>query len=293
MTIISILLAFTLCHFVRELRHLRRFEWVSAFTSFCNDNCKKIPGWSGPIGFLIIIGLPLLTAWLINYSLSSLLGQLGELIVAIAVLIYTFGPRDLDIDVRKVITAGDETQQKEALEALLDGDIPEDPNDCQTSAIDAVFLKALKRWFGIIFWFAVLGIYGALLYRLAVWLSRDSFKLYDDQKELMVRLCKIMEWPVAQLMTLSLAIATDFDSVFRAWKHYHDEQGHGLFEGNNEFMLASARCIVKTGGAENDGYADQLQGPMASIKLSMDLVWRSLGVWATVLAILLLVNVIA
>jgi hypothetical protein len=66
-----------------------------------------------------------------------------------------------------------------------------------------------------------------------------------------------------------------------------------LFEGNNEFMLTSARCIVKSGHAENDGYADQLQGPMATIKLSMDLVWRALGVWATVLAILLLVNVIA
>jgi membrane protein required for beta-lactamase induction len=107
MTIISILLAFTLCHFVRELRHLRRFEWVSAFTSFCNDNCKNIPGWSGPVGFFIIIGLPLLTAWFINYSLSSLLGQLGELIVAITVLIYTFGPRDLYFDVLKLITAGD------------------------------------------------------------------------------------------------------------------------------------------------------------------------------------------
>ena len=117
--------------------------------------------------------------------------------------------------------------------------------------------------------------------------------LYDEQKDLISRLCKIMDWPVAQLMTLSLAIATDFDSVYRAWKKYHDERGHGLFDANNDFMLTSARTIVMTGHPENDGYADQLQGHMASIKLAMDLVWRSLGVWATVLAILLLVNVIA
>ena len=58
-------------------------------------------------------------------------------------------------------------------------------------------------------------------------------------------------------------------------------------------MLISAYTIVKSGHAANDGYADQLQGPMAIIKLSMDLVWRSLGVWAKALAILLLVNVIA
>lgn len=293
MTIIAILIAFILCHFVRELRHLRRYEWVSSFIDFSNSTFKKIPGWSGPVGFLFIIGLPLLAAYILNNLLSSTLGQLGEFILAIAILILTFGPRDLDIDVRRVITADNDEAQKEALETLLGGPEPEDQDACQTAAINAVFLKAMKRWFGIIFWFAVLGIYGALLYRLAVWLTGNDFDLYDDQKELMIRLVKIMEWPVAQLMTLSLAVATDFDSVYRAWKTYHDERGHGLFEGNNEFMLTSARCIVKSGHAENDGYADQLQGPMAMIKLSMDLVWRSLGVWATVLAILLLVNVIA
>ena len=50
MTIISILIAFTLCHFVRELRHLRRLEWVSAFTKFCNDKFQVLPGWSGTTG---------------------------------------------------------------------------------------------------------------------------------------------------------------------------------------------------------------------------------------------------
>jgi len=293
MTIISILIAFTLCHFVRELRHLRRFEWVTSFTKHCNDSLNKFPGWSGPTGFLVILGLPLLAAYLVNSLLFSALGHIGEFLFAIAMLIYTFGPRDLDIDVRKVIHADDDEDQKEALEALLGGPMPKDEEACQKAAIDAVFSQALKRWFGIIFWFAVLGIYGALLYRLATWLSNGDVGLHDEQKSLIKRLCQVMEWPVAQLMTLSLAVATDFDSVYRAWRKYHDERGHGLFDPNNDFMLTSARTIVKTGHAENDGYADQLRGPMASIKLSMDLVWRSLGVWATVLAILLLVNVIA
>lgn len=293
MTIISILIAFTLCHFVRELQRVRRFEWFTSLTKQCNDKLKSVPGWSGPTGFLFLLGLPLLAIYAINGLLHTALGTIGEFLLAIAVLIYTFGPGDLDVDVRKVILADDEDKQKEALEALLGGPVPDTEDACQNAAIDAVFSKALKRWFGIIFWFAVLGIYGALLYRLANWLTNDAFGLPDEQKDLISRLCRVMNWPAAQLVTLSLAIATDFDSVYRAWKKYHDERGNGLFEANNEFMLTSARTIVKSGHAENDGYADQLQGPMASIKLSMDLVWRSLGVWATVLAILLLVNVIA
>ena len=293
MTIISILIAFALCHFVRELRQLRRFEWMASFTRTCNDKLKDLPGWSGITGFLVLLGLPLLAAYLVNSLLYSLLGTNGVFLFAIVMLIYTFGPRDLDIDVRKVIRATDEAQQREALEDLLGGPVPDTPDACRAAAIDAVFSKALKRWFGIIFWFAVLGIYGALLYRLATWLTDDDYGLHDEQKALLERLCGILDWPVAQLVPLSLAIATDFDSVYRAWKKYHDERGHGLFEDNNEFMLTSARTIVLSGHAANDGYADQLQGPMASIKLSMDLVWRSLGVWATVLAFLLLVNVIA
>ena len=293
MTIISILIAFTLCHFVRELRHLRRFEWVTSFTKHCNDKLDFLPGWSGPTGFLVILGLPLLVAYLVNGLLFSLLGQIGIFLFAVAMLIYTFGPRDLDLDVREVIRAQTDEEQREALETLLDGPIPENPVECQASAINAVFNKALERWFGVIFWFAVLGIYGALLYRLATWLRKGDYGLYDEQKDLIERLCGIMDWPVAQLLTLSLAIATDFDAVYRAWKKYHIERGHGLFDANNDFMLTSARTIVMDGYAANDGYADQLQGHMVSIKLSMDLVWRSLGVWATILAILLLVNVIA
>jgi len=293
MTIISILIAFTLCHFLQELQRVRRFEWFSSYTGFCNETLSKLPGWSGPTGFLIILGLPLLAAYFVNGLLYSVLGQFGTFFFAIAILIYNFGPRDLDADVRKVIRADDEEGQHDALESLLGGPIPEEKDACQTAAINAVFTKALKRWFAIIFWFAVLGIYGALLYRLAEWLTDKDLGISDEQKDLFTSLCQIMEWPVAQLMTLSLAIATDFDCVYRAWRQYHVKQGHGLFEGNNGFMLISAVTIVKSGHAELDGYADQLQGPMATIKLSMDLVWRSLGVWATVLAILLLVNVIA
>ncbi len=293
MTIVSILIAFALCHFVRDLRRLRRFEWVTAFTRHCNEALKNVPGWSGMTGFLVILGLPLLAAFLINGILFAALGTLGEFLLAIAMLIYTFGPRDLDIDVNRVIQAKDEEQQQRALETLLDGPIPDNEETCQVIAVESVFRKALKRWFGIIFWFAVLGIYGALLYRLASWLIDGDLGLHDEQKDLISRLNRVMDWPVAQLITLSLAIATDFDSVYNVWKQYHDERGHGLFESNNAFMLISARTIVMTGRAENDGYADQLVGPMACIKLAMALVWRLLGVWATILALLLLVNVIA
>ena len=293
MTIIAILLAFALCHFVRELGRIRKNQWLTSWVGFANDAFGKLPGWSDVLGFLVILAIPLIVLLLVDQVLHSALGTTGSFILALAVLIYSFGPRDLDTDVAAVLEATAEPERARALEELLGHPVPADDRACRTAAVDAVFQQALRRWFGVIFWFAVLGIVGALLYRMVDWLDSEEPKVSSDQRGRFVRLQQIMDWPAAQLMTLSLAIATDFDSVFKAWKSYHDEQGHGLFEGDNGFLLASARCVVLTGHAARDGYADQLEGPMISLQQAMDLVWRMLGVWLTVLALLLLIGVLA
>jgi AmpE protein len=293
MTIISILVAFALCYFIRDLGRLHRFEWLKTVTTQCNDKCKKIPGWSGVTGFLFYFGVPLLLIGLLNFLVVSALGTLGAFLLAIAVLIYTFGPHDLDTDIAAIVHSDDDESQAAALEAMLGEEAIKDDDVCQATAIEYVFRESLQRWFGTIFWFAVLGIYGALMYRIADRITEGDLQLEEEQNELFVRLRQIMDWPVAQLMTLALAIATDFDSVYSAWKKYNDEKDHGIFEGNNEFLLTSAREIVMSGSAARDGYADQLDGPLSCLKQAMDLIWRVLGVWLTILALLLLINVIA
>jgi AmpE protein len=292
MTIIAILLAFGLCHFVRDFGRCRNRRWLTSWVDFSNDAFGKLPLWQDALGFLVIAAVPLLALMLINQVLYSALGSTGAFLMALAVLIYSFGPRDLDTDVAEIIEADSEEERATALTSLLRKPIPQDAAAARAAAVEAVFREALRRWFGVIFWFAVLGIAGAFLYRLVVWLVNENHNLSEEQLGLFTRLQQIMDWPAAQLMTLSLAIATDFDSVFTAWKRYHDEQGHGLFEGNNGFLLSSACRIVLTGHAARDGYADELEGPMICLQQAMDLTWRILGVWLTVLALLLLIGVI-
>jgi len=292
MTIIAILLSFGLCHFIRELGGFRKRRWLTGWVDFSNDAFGKLPFWPDVLGFLVITAVPLVVLLLVNKLLYSALGTTGSFLLALLVLIYSFGPRDLDTDVAEIVDAEDDEKRLAALQKLLGMPVPEDPEKCRAAAVGSVFREALHRWFGVIFWFAVLGIVGAFLYRMVDWLVNEDHKLTDEQKGLFIRLQQIMDWPAAQLMTLSLAIATDFDSVYTAWKQYHDEQGHGLFDGDNGFLLASARGIVLTGHAARDGYADQIEGPMVALQQAMDLTWRILGVWLTVLALLLLIGVI-
>lgn len=292
MTIIAVLLAFGLCHFIRELSRVRNHQWLKGWIERANDLFSNLPAWNELIGFILILFIPLFALGLVNQLVFTAFGNLGLFLLAIAVLVYSFGPRDLDIQVAGIIRSPDEEAQDEALGELLGGDVPDDMEQCRVKTVDTVFSEALHRWFGIIFWFAMLGIVGAFLYRMVDWLACEKSSLSKGQKSLFIRTRQILDWPAAQLMTLSLAIATDFDSVFVAWKRYHDEQGHGLFEGNNGFLLASAQQIVLSGHAAQDGYADQLGGRLTTLKQSMDLVWRVLGVWMTVLALLLLIDVI-
>jgi AmpE protein len=292
MTIIAILLAFGLCHFVREFGRFRKRQWLTGWVDFSNDAFGKLPLWQDSLGALVIIGVPLVVLMLLNQVLISALGTTGSFLLALAVLIYSFGPRDLDTDIADIIDSDDEEEREAGIATLLRKPIPADPEEARAAAVEAVFREALRRWFGIIFWFAVLGIAGAFLYRLIDWLVHENHNLTEEQLGLFIRFQQVMDWPAAQLMTLSLAIATDFDSVFAAWKRYHDEQGHGLFEGDNGFLLSSACRIVLTGHAARDGYADELEGPLVCLQQAMDLTWRILGVWLTVLALLLLIGVI-
>ena len=74
MTIIAILLAIALCHFIRELGKCRKNQWLKSWINFSNDAFSRLPGWQGILGFLLITGVPLLLLLLINQVLFTVLG---------------------------------------------------------------------------------------------------------------------------------------------------------------------------------------------------------------------------
>ena len=68
MTIIAILLAFALCHFVRELGKCRQNQWLSSWVRFCNDAFSRLPHWEDILGFIVIVGVPIVVLLLVNAS---------------------------------------------------------------------------------------------------------------------------------------------------------------------------------------------------------------------------------
>ena len=202
------------------------------------------------------------------------------------VLVYAWGPRDLDVDVEAIIDAHDAPTRRAAIARLgltgeaaaLDG----------PALVEAVFANALRRWFGVLFWFLWLGPVGALLYRLSsLAVDGESATELPEQTRAGARaLVTALDWPVAQLMTLAMALVGNFDTAFSAWR----EAGGTQFRLHTGFLGSAARASVRGELAEEaEEYAEegmvQAMRELPELRDAMSLVWRILLLWLAVLAV--------
>jgi AmpE protein len=291
--LISVLVALTLGHLAPELGRLRRYGWIGAWLEWLATRPQLSRIWSGEAGLLLSLLPLLLLVLLVQTLLGSVLYGLGAFLFAVVVLFYCWGPRDLDLDVEAIRQAPDQPARRAAAQALSPHpgrvDIP-----LQGSAlIHAVFSASIRRWFGVLLWFLLLGPLGAALYRLTQLLAEAQpadGPLSAAQAGAAQRLLAILDWPVAQLMTLALALVADFDAVRRAWAHWHEERG-AWFILDNGFLLAAARASVASDNEDHEEEA--VEGVPPELGEAMRRVWRILIVWLTVLALLVLAGWVA
>lgn len=294
-TLIAAVVALVLGHLAQSLAaSVRHYGWYADWLRWLDSRFPEGSFWRGPWGIAIALLPPLLAVGLFQLALDEPLYGLAALAFGIAVLFYTWGPRDLDLDVDAIVEARDSVSRREAAARLWPDGVT--PSLDGGSLVEAVFRSALRRWFGVLFWFLLLGPVGALLYRLAA-LSVEgeaARSLTSDSHRGARTLLAILDWPVAQLMTLAMALVGNFDIVLGAWR----ESGGASFTLDNRFLGAVARASVKCELADEAAdYADEEVGDsggsaalvapaeLPELRDAMSLVWRSLLVWLAVLAL--------
>ncbi len=285
LTLIAVVLALVLGHVAPGLIGLRRYDWFIAWLQWLGRLFAGQSAWQGRFGLLLAVGLPILVIAAVQYLLADKFYGLPLFGFALVALIYTWGPRDLDLDVDAVIEARDGDARRAAAAALF----PEggEPVIEGPSLVEAVFRCALWRWFGVLFWFLLLGPAGAVLYRMVSLSAQGEAQrvLPPAQGEAARLFVALLNWPVAHLMTFGLALAANFDGVLAAWRDWHASGGMRLDIG---FLGAAARASVVCELAEEDAYA--IDGPaqapaLLELRDAMSLVWRVLLLWLAVLAI--------
>lgn len=285
----AVLIAIVAGHTVPDLARLRDFTWFSSWLRNCAERFGAARWWQSGAGVFLGIGIPVAVVALLQWIVSDALYGLAELALGAAVLFYCWGPRDLDLDVSAIVGAPDAERRNAALQAL-----PVEPADpplslAGTVLVDHVFRAGLARWFGVLFWFIVLGPFGAMLYRLTQLARTRAFgvALPAGHADAVERLMRVLDWPAAHLMTLALAIAADFDAVASAWRDFHAARGK-WFVGDIGFLLAAGRASVEVEETFDEHYDVAGRNALAELQQAMSLNWRILIVWLVVFSLLVL-----
>jgi AmpE protein len=286
-TLLAIVLVLAASHAVPDLSRLRDFSWLRIWlTRWSGEGAQPS---ARPV--LLLPALVFALCALIQAALDHVLFGLPLFAFAVIVLFFCWGPRELDSDIDAVLKAPDRDQRLAAAQALRP-DPADQPLPLEATAlVEASFYSALSRWFGVLFWFVVLGPAGALGYRMIQLLARNrafSSGLDARQHDLLERTARILDWAPAHLMAFTLALVSDFDAVVRTWREYHAAHGQGYFSLDLGFLGALARAGVDADVVAGDGYATDVNDPLNELADARRALRRILAAWLAILAVLVL-----
>jgi AmpE protein len=299
-TLIAVIFALALGHLAPGLAtSVRRYDWFGVWLHWLNARGSDEPVdtdggagfWRGRYGIALALLPPVLLVGLFQYALYSPLAGVVGLLFGVAVLFHVWGPRDLDVDVSAVVDAEDAAARRAA--AIQLGVSPDSNLGEAAAMVEGVFASALRRWFGVLFWFLLLGAAGAVLYRLVALAAEDEFAdtLPTPTRNGARRFFALLNWPVAQVMTFSLALVGNFDTVLGAWR---DTNGASLRLDHTHLgaaARASVRCeiaeetqeFIEEGATPGNAWVQLGESP--ELRDAMSLVWRILLLWLAILAL--------
>jgi AmpE protein len=276
--LLAVLLALVIVWSLPQLARWRDDRWFRGWVNRLGDT-------SGPARVAIILLVPVVATALIAGLLASLpFFDIAWLAFAVLVLAYTLGPREIETDIDAILRAPDTLRRDEAMVALH--------HDEQTlpwfapALVEAAIYGALRRRFGVLLWFFLLGPAGALGYRLAQSLGRDAELSLDAATRLAARrLSDALDWLPAHLMAFAMALVSDFDAVMTAWKQWHHTSGSPRSRLDPDFLGAVARAGVDADVEAGDGYAEDVSDPVVELGDARRVIRRVLVVWLAIVAL--------
>jgi AmpE protein len=267
------------------LPQLARWRGDGLFRRWVAQTADTSGGGRVALALLLPLALCTLLWWLLG---SSPLGALLQLLFSLSVLVYCLGPREFESDLEAVLKAPDAASREATAQAFA-GD--EEPVAWNAPALGvAIVYAALRRRFGVLLWFFLLGPVGALLYRLAQTLGRDESLRLDPGSRTAARyVANVLDWPAAQLLTFTLAVVGHWEAVIGAWRHWHAQaRATSWYSDGPGFLGAAAQADVLIDIEAGDGYAEEHSDPLAELRRLRSALLRALLAWLSVVALIVI-----
>ena len=275
MALISIILGLFLDRTFRQLHDLRDMTWFEFYV----QTIQRVSGkrWP-PLQFFLILAIPVSLLLAIQILLHDFLFNLPGFIFGIIVFIYCLGPACLSTDIEAYIharTLGDEDEALHYAGTITDTAASSSPDQQISDVTHAILNVANERIFSTIFWFLILGPFGAMLYRLISELSKQIES--EELAEFSAFIHAIMAWLPARMLAAGYALSGNFDGAYHAYKD--KAYTSDISQGNKEVLVSTGLGAIHNLEMVNE---------LATVHASQALVMRAVIVWIGILAILTL-----
>lgn len=226
MILLILLLSLAAERYLNLGAQLRRLNFFPAYLEQLRKIFKE-PFWKNPYGAIALIVLPVFIVVALIYHFAGF-GYLGliKFFVGAIVLLYCLGPDDLYHQVYAYLSATNKNDPEAAHQIardILGPNMPVDQTQVDKVLVTNIFDQANERLFTVIFWFAILGPAGALLYRMIVWLreiAKRTDSPYANLADSATFIQEILEWAPARLTALCYAVVGSFFHTIGVWLDY-------------------------------------------------------------------------
>jgi membrane protein required for beta-lactamase induction len=289
MTLIILLCGLALEYFLGALDDLRQLTWFSRYSDWLENKLVQSRYWNSAAGVIMTLAGPLLLIMLSDYGLSEIFFPLSY-VFALAVLLNSFGPVFLDQSLDayvEALDAEDDVQARHYAGEFCHSVAAPDPEKDEQEIIGSIFIEANERLYAVIFWFIVLGPFGAMLYRLVNSLKFKYQDVHGAYADSVRHLNHILNWPSVRLVALGNALAGNMIEAMEAWR-VNDDSSLNV----NDTVLISSGYGALHYHPGTDTREDDLDRSYW-IRAAQGLINRTLIVWLTALGIMTIAGVLS
>lgn len=281
MALIAIIISLVAERFLGSMEEFRRFGWFRRYCAWLMPRLSSYGYLDGAGGLILLLLLPVGAVALLDYQLGQWWFMLS-LLFAVLVLLFSFGPTDLEAEVEAYIDArerGDEESARWHATELLGESAPEEPAERTHRIIESTLVQANERLLAVLIWFLLLGPAGALLYRLTSQLrQRAGERGGQALNDALLRLYAILDWLPARICALAFALAGSFVGALRGWGAQQ-----GRWDENTRAVLV-ASGLGALGYHPGDETLPQ-ESETAMVQETLDLVRRAVLVLLSIIAL--------
>ena len=288
MTLISILLGLALEYFLGPMDRFRNFQWFDSYLTWLELKSQNYSFWDGAVGVLATIAIPVACLILVDYILAEIFIGLS-FILSILIFVYCLGP-DLSILLNNYTQALEGNIEEDIAVIETNLELNSDKNDDKESlTISSILIRSHEYMFGILFWYIVLGMAGALIFSLALVLNRKYEGVHGGYASSVQDLYKILIWPSSRLLALGFALSGSLVDTLERWRKLEGESLNLSQEIISESGLGALQYDETAPTDDEEAKANYIQ----CIKETQALINRSLIVWLTFLGILTLGGILS